>query len=406
MTRDERQTEVLKAWIAKQCRGTIVAATGFGKTRVALRAIKWFLSKNSGCKVMVVVPTLYLKTQWTALLIDWSLKEVEVRVINSVIKQDFIVDFLIIDECHAVAADLFSQIFRKVDYKIVMGLTATFERLDGKEALVKKYAPICAEVPLTECIANKWLAPFREYKVLLDVDLTTYKNWTIEFMTHFSFFDFDFELAMSMLGKKGNVIRRGYAKKYGLDYKDVDLHTFGFSRALQGRKQFIFNHPFKTQITQEILAFRSDCKAITFSQSIEMAKAVGVGEVIHSKLTPKNRVKIEEDFNKATVGVLNSVRTIELGADIDGVNLAIILCGTSSAISSYQRKGRALRLEGDKTSEIFHLILRGTVEEEWFRKASKNADIITIDEEQLKIVLNNDEIEDKVQKENKFLFRY
>lgn len=30
MTRDERQTDVLKSWIKKECRGTIIAATGFG----------------------------------------------------------------------------------------------------------------------------------------------------------------------------------------------------------------------------------------------------------------------------------------------------------------------------------------------------------------------------------------
>lgn len=401
--RDERQTSALKAWIASGFKGTVLGATGFGKTRIALRAIKWFLSKNPEAKVMVIVPTTYLKKQWSALLVEWELNSVEVWIINSVIKDEHQVDMLIIDEIHVLGADEFYQAFKKVDYKLILGLTATIDRLDGKEALIKKFAPICEEVSLKECIENKWLAPFREYKVLIDVDLTEYKKMTQEFVSHFSFFNFDFTLAMSMLG---NIInRRKYAKTHNLPQQEVDLRAFGFNRAMQGRKSFIFNHPYKSLIAQEILAYRPNCKAITFSQSIEMAQSIG-GPVVHSKLPLKKRNAVEKAFNEAKDGVLNSIRTIELGADIEGVNLGIILCGTSSAISNYQRKGRAIRLEGDKTSEIFHIILRGTVEEEWFRKASKDADIITIDEEQLKIVLNNGEIENKTHKENKFLFRY
>lgn len=403
MTRDERQTKALQSWVNAKFVGTVLGATGFGKTRVALRAIKWFLSKNPTANVMVIVPTAYLKKQWSDLLDMWELKQVEVWIINSVIKEEHKVDFLVIDEIHVLGADEFFQAFQKIDYKIILGLTATIDRLDGKEVLIKRFAPVCEEVSLKECIENKWLAPFREYKVLIDVDLEEYKKLTEEFIGHFSFFNYDFNLAMSMLG---NIInRRKYAKDNHLTQKEVDLHAFGFNRAMQGRKSFIFNHPYKTLVAQEILAFRSNAKAITFSQSIEMAQSIG-GPVVHSKLPAKKRSTIEKEFNEAKDGVLNSIRTIELGADIEGVNLAIILCGTSSAISNYQRKGRAVRLEGDKTSEIFHLVLRGTVEEEWFRKASKDADIITIDEEQLKIVLNNGEIEDKKHKENKFLFRF
>ena len=36
-----------------------------------------------------------------------------------------------------------------------MGLTATFERLDGRDQLVAKYAPVIAEVTLDEAIAYR-----------------------------------------------------------------------------------------------------------------------------------------------------------------------------------------------------------------------------------------------------------
>ena len=40
VSRDERQEECRKKWILNKCCGTIVASTGFGKTRVGLNCIK------------------------------------------------------------------------------------------------------------------------------------------------------------------------------------------------------------------------------------------------------------------------------------------------------------------------------------------------------------------------------
>ena len=82
MTRDERQTQALKSCGNSGFKGTVLGATGFGKTRVGLRAIKWFLSKNPEAVVMVVVPTTYLKTQWEGLLKEWDFSSIKVWVIN------------------------------------------------------------------------------------------------------------------------------------------------------------------------------------------------------------------------------------------------------------------------------------------------------------------------------------
>ena len=43
MTRTERQQEAIKKWVSNKGKGTIVAGTGFGKTRTALMAIKAIL---------------------------------------------------------------------------------------------------------------------------------------------------------------------------------------------------------------------------------------------------------------------------------------------------------------------------------------------------------------------------
>lgn len=71
---------------------------------------------------------------------------------------------------------MFSQIFERVNYNFILGLTGTLERLDGKETIIKQYCPVCDIVTMDEAIKNKWVAPVKEYAVLLDVDLTEYNE--------------------------------------------------------------------------------------------------------------------------------------------------------------------------------------------------------------------------------------
>ena len=77
------------------------------------------------------------------------LDNARVEIINTVVKYDWTCDLLVIDEIHLMAADTFSKVFEKVSYKNILGLTATFERLDGKEILISKYAPVCDTIDIT-----------------------------------------------------------------------------------------------------------------------------------------------------------------------------------------------------------------------------------------------------------------
>ena len=54
---------------------------------------------------------------------------------------------------------------------MILCLTGTLERLDGKEELIKTHAPVCDAVTRDEAIENGWLADFKNYLVMIDVDL-------------------------------------------------------------------------------------------------------------------------------------------------------------------------------------------------------------------------------------------
>ncbi len=405
VSRDERQDDCIEEWKKAKGRGTLLCATGFGKTRIALKVIRRLLDKKPDAKVIVIVPTDYLKGQWLLQLADWNLMQfVNVLIINTAIKSQHVCDLMVCDEVHEYAAESFSKIFDLCTYKLLLCLTGTMNRLDGKEVLIKTYAPVCDEVDLKTCIANKWLADYKEYKVLLDVDLTEYQIHHRNFLHHFSFFDYDFGTAMGCVSDYN--IKLAYARNTGNSVKDITLHAMGFIRALKGRKDFVMSHPAKVDIANLIIEHRLDKKILTFSQTKAMAQSIKYGEVMHSGQSKKKREKIMLDFNAAEKGVLNSAKALERGADIKGLSVSITLSSNSSSIAKQQKNGRSIRKEGDKESEIYTLVIKGTMEEEWFKTSSKGLEFITINSTQLMELLNGEEVTPLKEYNKPVMFRF
>lgn len=177
-----------------------------------MTAIKGFLTKNPNKQIVVVVPTEYLKIQWIQELSKYSLLQyVHIEIINSAIKLSTHIDFLILDECHRIPSDTFYAIFTKRQPTIVLGLSATFNRLDGRHELLNKYCPICDVITVKEAILNKWLSPYQEYKVLIDPeDISIYREANRQFNEAFAVFNFNFQVAMDpqSVPYNSNVIRK------------------------------------------------------------------------------------------------------------------------------------------------------------------------------------------------------
>lgn len=99
ISRDDRQALSLQSWIDAKGKGTIVACTGFGKTRVATNLIQKLLKARPNHRILIVVPTDLLKEQWIGILTNLNvIFNCEVQVINSVVKHDWTCDVLIIDK--------------------------------------------------------------------------------------------------------------------------------------------------------------------------------------------------------------------------------------------------------------------------------------------------------------------
>jgi superfamily II DNA or RNA helicase len=80
-------------------------------------------------------------------------------------------DFIIIDEVHHVPANTYRPVLLKFSPKVLLGLTATPERMDGGDILSDFCGIIAAEIRLPEAMNRKLLSPFQYFAVSDSVDL-------------------------------------------------------------------------------------------------------------------------------------------------------------------------------------------------------------------------------------------
>lgn len=321
MDRDTRQKLSLDKWLQRGSRGTIEAATAYGKTRVGLNAVKMLRRNDDSRTVIIVVPTIVLKSQWENQLNDWGLMEnSQVYVINSLIKLDTITcKLLIIDECHRYAAKTFSKIFEVAKYTFILGLTATMKRLDGKHTLIQKYAPIIDTISLAYCRANNYISQYKEYNLGINLsheDLVWYKDKARELGTMMDKFDNDFQIMLKcsysnkpqwssatfnwflphtvihaqLLGWRGNnvtqarenlEINAGRPRGQKLSVWGGDINSYfhpdklhGFAvygmRLTREIKDFINKHPLKVEAALELIN-QTNYETITFSENTDVA---------------------------------------------------------------------------------------------------------------------------------------
>lgn len=337
-----------------------------------------------------------------------------VEIINSAIKHSNMCDLLVIDEAHRVAAESFINLFKTTKYTFVLGLTATFERLDNRDKILAQYCPVVDEVPTSVCLENGWISDYKEYQVLVNVDnLEEYEALNREFISHFEFFGFSWELVNKLAGLQGwrnkLLLRDSMCKdpnKKAEVLREINYHAVRFWETMREKKDFINNHPKKLEIVQKIIEARKDKKIITFANSIKMAEKVKGATVYSSRTSKKRSSTAIEDFNSGKITLLSTVKKANEGLDIKGLSVAIVFGLDSSKTNAIQRRGRAVRFEEGKTAEIFNIVLNRTQETKWFADSHKDDPYITIDESELDKVLRGEEFTPGAKIVPKFDFRF
>ena len=181
-------------------RNLVVAATGTGKTVISALDYKRFRKQNPDkpCRLFFVAHREEILKQslytFRAVLKDANFGEmfvgsykpesidnlfISIQTFNS---QDFTAktssefyDYIIVDEFHHEAAPTYQKLLAYYQPCILLGLTATPERMDGKSVLPYFNNRIAAEIRLPEAIDRKLLCPFQYFGITDTVDLDTLK---------------------------------------------------------------------------------------------------------------------------------------------------------------------------------------------------------------------------------------
>jgi len=374
-SRDNRQTEILRDWRNNDYIGTLQACTGFGKTRVALRALK---ARTNGKSAKVIVPTLYLQDQWNDRLKKWGQTDVDVMVINSAVKESHDTEFLILDEIHRYASPVFSQIFEKVKYKDLLGLTATLPH-DDKYDLIRDHAPVFQRVRLHEALSNGWVAPFIVYNLPVEmsfVEEREYKRINEKYHKYFSYFSRNFGLVMKCLNNN-NFCRR-YARQHNWDYNETKGRAANFMRTVNKRKKFLYGLTSKIKKARDIINLVDDKNVLVFTQSQSTADTVaeyakGRAKSYHSGMKGTERNKVMQSFRDPNSGinVLTTAKALDEGANLPDVSVAIIMSGSSKPLQAVQRMGRTIRAKEGKRAIIVELYVPNTQDEKWLRNRQR-----------------------------------
>ena len=188
--------------IRNNYRNLVVAATGTGKTVIAALDYKRFRKENpkSPSRLLFVAHREEILIQslntfrqvlreanfgeilvgnCRAEKLDYlfiSIQSFNSKDLTARVSRDFY-DYIIVDEFHHAAAESYQDLLRYFQPKILLGLTATPERMDDKDILGYFEGRITAELRLPEAIERGLLCPFQYFGVADGTDLRRLK-WT------------------------------------------------------------------------------------------------------------------------------------------------------------------------------------------------------------------------------------
>ena len=321
-------------------RNLVVAATGTGKTVISALDYRGFVKSHPGQAnrlLFIAHREEILKqsmTTFQGVLKDVNFGElwvgnyrpehmdhvfISVQTLNSQKLWDQLpanyYDYIVVDETHHAAAESYDKALTYFKPRILLGLTATPERMDGKSILDYFDHRVAAEIRLPEAIDRKLLCPFQYFGVSDTVDLTDL-HW----------------------------VRGGY-DKHELS------NLYSMNAAVSGKRA--------DRILQQLYKYTADMdtlKALGFCVSIEhahfmadcfnQAKVPSIALDSHSSDEERNSAK--KQLVDGEIKVIFVVDLYNEGVDIPEVNTVLFLRPTESLTIFLQQLGRGLRLAEGK----------------------------------------------------------
>lgn len=221
-------------------------------------------------------------------------------------------DYIVIDEAHHSQADSYRKLFTHFKPQLLIGLTATPERMDGRDLRPDFGGRISAEIRLPQALQAGLLTPFQYLCIIDNTDLTDESLWS---------------------GNKYNVER--LAEK--LCDKERARHI--------------------VDALHKYLADEYTCRALCFCVNKKhadfMAEQLNLygfnAQSLTSDTPTEQRKQLANQLREGSIHYLCVVDIFNEGVDIPEVDTVLFLRPTDSLTIFLQQLGRGLRLSVGKT---------------------------------------------------------
>lgn len=360
------QAEAIKAWKEKGKRGVVILPTGAGKTFVAQLAIDAI--KRSA---LIVVPTLDLLNQWSGVLEKafgqqigligggyHEICDITVSTYDSAhIHMDRIghrFGLIIFDEVHHLPGALYQQSALASIAPYRMGLTATYERNDGKETVLDKIVgPVVFRRSIKE-LSGDILADYEVHTVevaMTDEDQAAYTTAR----EHYRGFVSSKGIWMSSV--------QGW-KRFLVETSKSEAGREAFT-AYHTQKRLALVHESKLDKLYELLEKHHEDRVLIFTNDNASVYAISermLCPTITHQTPIKERKEILARFNEGAYRTIVTSKVLNEGVDVPEASVAVVLSGSGSVREHVQRLGRILRRSADKRAILYELVTTNTVE--------------------------------------------
>lgn len=341
------QQEILeRLQVEREVRGhwknLVVAATGTGKTVMAASDYKSFAEKNERARLLFIAHREEILRQslqtFRQVLCNYNFGEkwyggeepsnyeyvfaskdtLNNRLANLQLPDDYY-DYIVIDEVHHVAASSYRNIINYFKPKVLLGLTATPERMDGEDITRDFDGVISAEIRLDDALNKGLLCPFHYYGITDSVDYS--------------------EVAWD----KGHYVASELSKIYTFN----DARTEVILRSL---KHYVTN----------VHDVRALCFCVDQQHAKYMASKFTLCGLKAEVLTSENSQMRTVLYNRLKNKEINYLFVVDMfneGVDIPEVDTILFLRPTESLTVFIQQFGRGLRKANGKTHvDIFDYV--------------------------------------------------
>jgi superfamily II DNA or RNA helicase len=360
------QRDALSAWQQARGRGVVVLPTGAGKTEVALQAIA-----SRQRSTLVVAPTLDLVRQWHEALSrrfgvdvgvvgggEHTVLPLTVTTYDSAwahmehLGNRFGV--VVFDEVHHLVADSYTMAARLCLAPYRLGLSATPERDDGKDALLHELVGAIVFRKEIDELQGTFLADYDVVHVAVTLSDDERAQWVAARATYK---DFLLHEKIALGGQGG-----------------WDRFVMRASRSAEGRqamaawrlqRRLAFGAAQKLEQVEQILRRHNGARILIFSDDNATAYAVArrfLVPVITHQTKVRERTTLLKAFSAGSLPVLATSRVLNEGVDVPDAQVAVVLSGTGSTREHVQRLGRVLRPRPGKRAILYELVSADTGE--------------------------------------------